>query len=221
MILEVIAKNLEDILLINKSNADRIEFCTSLEVGGLTPSYEEIKQAGENSKLPVNVILRPSARDFYYTADEFEKMLKDLEYIKNTKVSGIVVGIITPEGEINIDRMKKIMKLKGDKTVTFHKAFDQVKNFEKGIETLYSLGVNTVLTACGETIELNTENLKKIKNLNKVTVLAGGGVNEKNILKIIPAADEIHIGTAARIDGTWNSGIDIDKINKFKEIVKK
>ncbi|ATZ21887.1 copper homeostasis protein CutC [Mesoplasma tabanidae] len=221
MKLEIIAKNLEDILLINKSNADRIEFCTNLEVGGLTPTHKEIKEAGEISKLPVNVIVRPTARDFYYTETEFQKILEDLQFIKGTKVSGIVIGIITPEGEINVDRMKKIMELKGNKNVTFHKAFDQLNDFEKGIDVLYSLGINTVLTSCGEIIELNTEKLKKIKDLKKVKILAGGGVNENNILKIAPASDEIHIGTAVRVDGTWNSEIDIQKINQFKKIVKK
>ncbi|AVN61303.1 copper homeostasis protein CutC [Mesoplasma florum] len=221
MKLEIIAKDIEDIILLNKSNADRIEFCSNLEIGGLTPSYEDIKKAGEISKIPVNIMLRPTDRDFFYSESEFKTMLEDLKYIKTTNVEGIVVGIITPEGEINIQRMKEIMKNKGNKKVTFHKAFDHVKDFKKSIDILYSLGVDTVLTSCGEKIDLNIKDIKDIKDMKKIIVMAGGGVNESNIKQLSHVSDEIHVGTAVRFENSWNQPIIISKVNEFKKVLEK
>ncbi|WP_027048520.1 copper homeostasis protein CutC [Mesoplasma syrphidae] len=216
MKLEVIAASIEDIDMINQSSADRIEFCKNLEVGGLTPSYTDIEIAGNISKLPVNIMLRPTARDFFYSEEEFQIMLQDLEFIVTTKVAGVVVGIITPEGEINVERMKQITAKRGNKTVTFHKAFDNLVDFKKSLDILQELGVETVLTSGGSDINKNLEILQELKDYNKVTVLVGGGVNFDNIEKVVEAANEIHVGTAIREKKSWSSPISIDKINEMK-----
>ncbi|WP_027063053.1 copper homeostasis protein CutC [Mesoplasma seiffertii] len=216
MKLEVIAASIEDIEIINQSSADRIEFCKNLEVGGLTPSYTDIEIAGNISKLPVNIMLRPTARDFFYTEEEFQTMLQDLEFIVTTKVAGVVVGIITPEGEINVERMKQITAKRGNKTITFHKAFDNLKDFKKSLDILQELGIETVLTSAGDDLNKNLEILKELKDYNKVTVLVGGGVNLTNIEKVVEVANEVHVGTAVREKSSWTSPVSVEKINEMK-----
>ncbi|WP_031542133.1 copper homeostasis protein CutC [Mesoplasma photuris] len=222
MKLEVIAADIKDIELINKTNADRIEFCADLQTGGggLTPTYEDIKKAGEISKLPVNVMLRPTDRDFYYTEEEFQLMLKDCEYMATTKINAIVVGIITPEGEINMERMKKIMEKAGNKKVTFHKAFDEVKDLKKALKDLEKLGVDTVLTSGGGNINEKIEVLKELKGYTNVTILAGGGVSFENINKVKDVVDQVHVGTCVRQNSNWFGEVNVDQVNKMKALVK-
>ncbi|ATZ18621.1 copper homeostasis protein [Williamsoniiplasma somnilux] len=217
MKLEVIAKDLQDIIEINKSTADRIEFCSELEVGGLTPDRKDIIKAGEISKLPVNVMLRPTARDFYYTDAEFEQMVEDAKFIDQTKVAGVVVGIITPNGEINVERMKKIIALVGNKTITFHKAFEQLKDPIKSLSILKELGVKTVLTSGKLNINESFDLLKDLTNQKQIIILAGGGVDFSNINKIVSIVNEVHVGTAVRESKSWNVPISIAKINEMKK----
>jgi len=220
MKLEVIAINLVDVKKINESNADRIEFCHNLEVGGLTPTYAEIKQTAEESKLPINVMLRPTARDFYYTEAEFEQMLTDLKFIVTTKVNGIVVGIINPDGTINKERMQKIMELRGDKKVTFHRAFEQVKDQIQGLKDLAELGVDSLLTSGNGKILDSLDLLKELTDQKLVTIIGGSGINVDNIQQVSKNVNEIHVGTAVRDNQSWTSPINVEKINQLKEIIK-
>jgi copper homeostasis protein len=124
MKLEVIATSLSDLKQINQSQADRIEYCVNLEVGGLTPTHQEILAFLDQAKLPVNVMVRPTSRDFYYTESEFQQMLRDVKFLSQTSANGIVVGILDYDDTIDFERMQAIMELKGDKEVTFHRAFE-------------------------------------------------------------------------------------------------
>ncbi|WP_338971453.1 copper homeostasis protein CutC [Spiroplasma endosymbiont of Panorpa germanica] len=218
MVLEVIAKNLEDIKRINNSQANRIELCDNLEVGGLTPSRDLITKATELSHLPVNVIIRPTARDFVYTDEEFNQILEDIRFVNKTKAKGIVVGVLNQNGEIDYNKMIKIMNVVKNKTVTFHKAFDYVPSFLEAAIFLDSINVTNILTAGGTNPIAENVNLIQEINLNTtMKILAGGGVTIDNVSDILNATDQIHIGTAARISNNWDSEIDINKINAFKQ----
>ncbi|AXK51329.1 copper homeostasis protein CutC [Spiroplasma alleghenense] len=218
MVLEVIAKNLEDIKRINNSQANRIELCKDLEVGGLTPDRELITAATETSKLPINVIIRPTARDFVYTEKEFDQIIEDIRFVNKTKAKGIVVGVLDKNGEVDYQRMIKIMNTVKNKTVTFHKAFDFVPSFIEAAIFLDSIHVTNILTSGGNNpIDENIDILQEVNFNTTLKVLAGGGVTINNVEAILNATDQIHIGTAARISNTWDSDIDINKINAFKQ----
>lgn len=220
MKLEVIAKNIFDIYKINKSQADRIEFCKDLEVGGLTPSRFSIWLAAKISKVPVQIMIRPSASSFNYSVKDFEKMKKTARFVeKVSNINGVVFGILNDQNEIDEIRMQELVALLPSKQKTFHKAFDEVANKEQGIATLKELGIDHVLTSAGKNINENLDLLKKLTDLNQVTVLAGGGVNFDNIKNIIPACSEVHVGTAVRAENNWASKIVVAKINEMKMIV--
>ncbi|QEH62149.1 copper homeostasis protein [Spiroplasma chinense] len=216
MFLEVIAKNLEDVIEINKSNASRIELCDKLEFGGYTPDYNLIKEACELSKIPVNVIVRHSHIDFYSSEEEKLEILKDIEFIKTTKANGIVVGVLNKDNTIDLEFLKKVIAMKGDLKITFHKAFDFVNDFEKEYEKLANLKIDNVLTSGGENISKGFEILKVLTSKNLYTkVLIGGGVTLDNIDIVKSISDQVHIGTAARIDNTFETAIDLEKIEKI------
>ncbi|AOG60844.1 copper homeostasis protein [Spiroplasma helicoides] len=219
MFLEVIAKSIDDVKKINKTKASRIELCKDLEVGGLTPDYELIDNASKISKLPVNVIVRPTSRDFIYTSDEKKQILKDIEYIKKTKANGIVFGALNQDKTIDIDLLKKVIKAKEDLQITFHKAFDEVTDFLESYKLLAYYKVDCVLTSGGSDLNKGFVVLESLKNLKLNTkILIGGGVNEQNFSKTLTISNYIHIGRMARFEHSWDKSVDDHRVNELINI---
>lgn len=217
MKLEVIAKNLNDIIKINQTNADRIEFCRNLEVGGLTPNKIVIWLATKISKKPINVMLRPSDRSFNYNDYEYNQMIKMAKFINKINVNGVVFGILNENNEVDIERMTEIVKLLTKKEKTFHKAFDEVTNLKKSLLDLEKIGMSHVLTAGGKKpIHENLDQLKELKQMEKLSIIAGGGVDWNNINEVSNVTNEIHVGTLARKNKSWNKPIDIEMVNQIK-----
>lgn len=220
MKLEVIAKNLKDIIKINKTKADRIEFCRNLEVGGLTPKRWIIRLAVRVSHLPINAMLRPSSESFNYSDKEFAKMLKDAEFLEKTKVNGVVFGILDENNEIDVARMQQIIAKIPSKEKVFHKAFDEVKNFEHAIDVLEQLKINAVLTAAGKDINQNLSTLKNLTAMKKVRIIGGGGITFDNAKKISCIVDDIHVGRTVRKRDSWDGEVDLIKIEQFNKLIK-
>lgn len=104
MILEVIATNVEDCIVIENCQAHRIELCCDLEKGGLTSDYETTKKACDSINIPIRVMIRNTDRDFVYSQLEFEQMKKDIEFVKTTKAEGIVIGILNSDNTIDYQK---------------------------------------------------------------------------------------------------------------------
>lgn len=221
MKLEVIATNLRDIIKINKTDADRIEFCRALKQDGLTPRRWKIKLATRISKIPINVMLRPTSKSFNYSDQEFKRMLKDAAFIERTKANGVVFGILTDKNKIDSKRIKEIIVQIPNKEKVFHKAFDQVPNFQQGLKQLAKLKLDAVLTAAGKDINQNLAQLAELTAMKQVRVIAGGGVNFDNITAISQVVDDVHVGTTIRFNNSWDKKIDPIKIEQLKLIIKK
>ncbi|ATZ16240.1 copper homeostasis protein CutC [Entomoplasma freundtii] len=217
MKLEVIAKSLDDIILINQSKADRVEYCRDLEVGGLTPSHADIKAVTALAKVPVNVMVRPHDQGYVYTEEEFQQILNDIDFIANeTKAAGIVLGFLTPDGEVDFNRLQQAVTHAKDKTVTFHRAFQEVKNQLEALPKMEALGIHCILTSGRENINESLSFLKTLTDSTKINILGGGGVNFANIGQVKGVVDEIHVGTAIREANNWEAPISITKINELK-----
>lgn len=219
MVLEVIAKNLRDILKINKTKADRIEFCRCLTEGGLSANRWVIKIAVKISKVPINVMLRPSSESFNYSEKDFNRMLKDAAFLEKTKVNGVVFGILNDNNEIDVARMQEIISKIPSKQKVFHKAFDEVKDFNKSLDVLKELKIDAVLTSAGSDINNNLAILKQLKDKKKLIIIGGGGINFNNIKNVSLVVDEIHVGTTVRKNSSWSGTIDVNKVNQLKGII--
>ncbi|PPE05377.1 copper homeostasis protein CutC [Williamsoniiplasma lucivorax] len=219
MKLEVIATSIEDIKQINQSQADRIEFCFELERGGLTPNHQAIKEAGEVSKLPVNVMLRPNDFGYVYSDQDFTQMLDDAKFIATTKVNGVVMGFLTPDNKIDKLRFKQIINLLPGKQIVCHRAFQEVIDQIQGLKDLHELGVEIVLTSGREKIDESLDLLKTLTETKLVIIQAGGGVGFDNIQAIKQVVDDIHVGTAIRQTKSWDAPISIAKINQMKALL--
>ncbi|MCI1683316.1 MAG: copper homeostasis protein CutC [Bacteroides sp.] len=171
-----------------RAGAHRIELCDGIPEGGTTPSYGKIALAREVlTAAKLHVIIRPRSGDFLYSECELLIMEKDIEIARQLKADGVVFGCLTPEGEIDVVTMKRLMKKAKGLSVTFHRAFDVCKNPQKALRQLIKLGCQRVLTSgqkktAEDGIELLAELQKRAAG--RISLIAGCGVNENNIARI-------------------------------------
>ncbi|MDD3036726.1 copper homeostasis protein CutC [Bacteroides sp.] len=185
---EVCANSTESCLAAQAGGANRVELCAGIPEGGTTPSYGEISVARELlTTTRLNVIIRPRGGDFLYSPIEIKTMLIDIEMARKIGADGVVFGCLTTDGEIDIPAMQQLMKVSKGLSVTFHRAFDVCCNPQKALGQIIELGCNRILTSGQQpTAELGIPFLKElqIQAAGKITLLAGCGVNEKNISRI-------------------------------------
>ncbi|MDH5598398.1 MAG: copper homeostasis protein CutC [Cyclobacteriaceae bacterium] len=198
MILEVIAGSIEDARSAMEGGADRIELCVALNEGGITPSPGVIEEVIKAVNIPVFVMIRPRGGSFTYTEAEIRVMERDIQFVKDCGGAGVVFGVVTDEGEIDIEYTKRLIALAKPLQITFHRAFDVLKNQEEKINRLIDLGVDRVLTSGGESTAF--EGMKQIKRIADIAgksliVLPGAGINVKNVKELInyTGVNEVHI----------------------------
>jgi len=131
MILEICANSYESAVNAQIAGAHRIEICSELSVGGITPSYGLLQKIAEKISIPVHVLIRPRSGNFCYTISEFEQMKTDILLSKKMGFQGIVSGILTKNNEIDIEKTKQLIALSKPLSFTFHRAFDVVKDPKK------------------------------------------------------------------------------------------
>src|ERR1700722_15072922 len=124
IVFELCAQSVDACLAAHAGGAHRIELCTALSEGGLTPSHGLIREAVQKSGLPVHVLLRPRGGDFLYTPAELEVMREDLVYARSLGVSGIVLGLLRTDGTVDVEQTRELVELAGPLEVTFNRAFD-------------------------------------------------------------------------------------------------
>ena len=164
--------------------ANRIELCSNLAVGGLSPSFNEVKEALKFLNIPVFVMVRPREWNFIYTKKEKELMIQEIRNLKNIKVEGIVIGSLNNKGEIGTEFMKEVVKIAKPMNITFHKAIDEVKDYNKAIEQLIEIGIDRVLTSGKkDKAEDAIGFLKTINRLygNDITFVAAGNITKDNL----------------------------------------
>lgn len=220
--LEICASNIQSAINAQNSGADRIELCTELPVGGITPSFGLIKHAVEQLSIPVYVLIRPRGGDFVYSDKEFQIMKSDIEIVKKLGAKGIVSGVLNIDKTIDYKRTKELIELSKPLDFTFHKAFDEVTEPIKELESLIDLGVNRILTSGQkETAEEGLDLLLKMKEIagNRLTILPGGSVRPSNAeLFLKNGFKEIHSSAVNKGDNRYIS--DSDTINKLVNLKK-
>jgi copper homeostasis protein len=197
MIFEICVDSIAGVRAAKAAGADRIELCADLLEGGITPSRGMIRQARTIAGIGLNVMIRPRGGDFLFDDDEFATMRSDIETAKAEGADGVVIGLLSATGEIDIARTRELIALARPLSVTFHRAFDMTPEPFRALETLVELGVDRVLTSGQEASVL--EGLPLIVELteragDRIVIMPGGGITARNIERIIAAARprEIH-----------------------------
>jgi len=183
MLVEVCANSLESALNAQEAGAGRIELCSALGIGGLTPSAGLLQKIKSKIHIPVHVLIRPRGGDFTYSDLEFEVMLSDIEHCLAMGFDGIVSGVLHKDFTLDKGRTAILKKYVGSKSFTFHRAFDWITDPMKSLEELEEIGVDTILTSGQQqNALLGLPLLKELKEKSKrTTILVGGGVNALNV----------------------------------------
>ncbi len=184
MQIEVCASSLLSVAHAKRAGAHRVELCSELGLGGLTPSYGMIKQA-LLLDLPLHVLIRPRSGHFTYSEDEIKMMYDDIVACKELGCAGVVVGALTQSFELAQDVLAQMVALSGAMHITFHRAFDLVKNCQESLKILVDLGFNRILTSGQKNTAL--EGVALLKQLlvwseNQIEIMPGGGINFENAL---------------------------------------
>jgi len=205
IILEVCVDSVEAAIAAQEGGADRVELCANLLEGGTTPSAGTIRLARKSIDIGLNVIIRPRGGDFCYSDVEFEVMKLDVELAKKLGANGVVFGILNEDGSVDTERTGTLVELACPLSVTFHRAFDMSRAPYEALEHLIRLGIGRILTSgrdlsALEGLDLITELVQKADN--RIIVMPGGGITERNIEKIIEQSGvkEVHVAAPVSVE---------------------
>ena len=196
MIFEVCADTVEGVQAAVQAGVQRVELCSGLVEGGVTPSIGLVSQACRQG-IAIHVLVRPRGGDFVYSQAELEVMRQDIQALKAAGASGVVLGVLRPDGAIDFERTQELADLARPLSVTFHRAFDLCRDPAAGLETLIRAGIDRLLTSGQRATAI--EGAECIAGLVKqagmrIRVMAGGGINPKNLPLLIQTTGvgEIH-----------------------------
>lgn len=204
ILLEIIATNAEDCTLIERAGGDRIELCTALGLGGLTPSAGLVQAARAATRLPIMMMLRPREGGFCYTEAEFRQMMRDLEFGLAAGVDGFVFGCLTADGAIDASRTAALVARAGARQTVFHRAFDVTPDPATALERVAALGVTRILTSGQQPTAWEGADL--IRRLvdqaaGRIEILPGSGVRAEHVAALLrrTGANQVH-ASASRAD---------------------
>jgi copper homeostasis protein len=183
IVFELCAETLDACLAAGPGGADRIELCTALDVGGLTPGHELISEAVTRSGLPIHVILRPHADGFHYSTAAFDTICADLQHARRCGASGVVFGVLHADGAVDIERTRTLVDLAGPLETTFHRAFDVTPDLNQALEDVIATGCDRILTSGGALDVLaGADTLARLvaRASDRIQIAAGGGLRLEN-----------------------------------------
>lgn len=232
MRLEICIDCIESALAAETGGADRIEICGSLAAGGTTPSVGLVQQCLQRCQLPSVVMIRPHDGGFVYSEDDMSTMLNDIAAMKKLGVQGLVLGALTAEGNIDVRTMQRLIEAAGSMQVTFHRAFDMVRDPLRAMDEIIGLGVDRLLTSGQKTRA--EEGVSLIQQLvvradGRLSVMAGAGVNASNVRRIIEVTEVTEIHASASISRTSDFALQevrfgddsrVTSVNHVRELIQ-
>ena len=207
-LLEVCVDSLTSARNAIAGGADRLELCSALIAGGLTPYVELLEQIRSESDIPVRCLMRPRAGDFLYEPEEIDMMAKQIKVLKAAGSNGFVIGCLTKEGDLDEEAMRKLIDAADGAGLTLHRCIDVSRDPFETYRTAGRLGIDTVLTSgaasncvlglptIGQLLELRDE-------IDGPEVLIGAGVKAeviRNIRAWYPFARAFHASCKADVE---------------------
>ena len=203
--LEVCVDSTASALAAKRGGADRLELCADLIIGGTTPSPALLRQVKAETGLPVRALIRPRFGDFCYTDEEFEIIRRDVKMFREAKADGVVIGILKPDGSLDVERMAILMEEAGPMSVTLHRAFDVCCDPYQALEQAKQLHIDTILTSGQKNTALEgKELLTELVQLAKgeIDILIGSGVKASviELLAKLTGATSFHMSGKVTLD---------------------
>ena len=203
-VLEICVDSLASARAAIRGGADRLELCSALAVGGLTPYEALLRQIKAESDIPVRCLMRPRAGDFLYTPEELEMLRLQILQLKAAGADGFVIGCLTAQGDLDRDAMMPLVEACADRGITLHRCIDVSREPVQTYLDAGALGIDTVLTSGGTgNCVSGLETIGKMLALEGPQVLIGAGVKAAVIRKfrdIYPQAEAFHMSGKCEIE---------------------
>lgn len=207
-VLEVCVDSLASARAAIRGGADRLELCSALPLGGLTPHFELLRQIRLESNIPIRCLIRPRPGDFCYTTDEIRLMTAQIESLSTSGADGFVIGILNAEGQLDENAMEPLFRAAVDKPLTLHRCIDVSRDLQDTYRHATDLGFDTVLTSGGKSncrlgkdVIIDLVSLQD--RLDGACVMAGAGVNNHVIAEFradIPDLAAFHMSGRKNMD---------------------
>ena len=198
---ELCAETLDACRVARAGGAHRLELCTDLRVGGLTPALDLVQAAVRTSGLPVHVLLRPSADSFGYSPEVYAAIAHSMGEAKAAGAAGFVLGLLQPDGSIDRERTRALVELAAPLPVTFHRAFDATPDLYAALEDAISIGCARVLTSGGaEDVLAGASTLARLVEQagSRIEVAVGGGLTLCNAAEVARRTGSRHFHASLR-----------------------
>ncbi len=198
--LEVCVDSVESAVAADRGGADRVELCSSLCVGGVSPSDGLVAETCENVRLKVHVLIRPRPGDFVFSPQEMKVMERDIRRAKELGAAGVVIGVLRDDRTVDAARTRALVEAARPLSITFHRAFDETRQPFRALELLAGLGIQRILTSGQRPNAIDGIDL--LRDLidhagGRIGILAGSGINATNVRQLVTEAGvrEVHVGS--------------------------
>lgn len=203
-VLEICVDSLASARAAIRGGADRLELCSALAVGGLTPYEALLRQIKAESDIPVRCLMRPRAGDFLYTSEELAMLRDQILQLKAAGADGFVIGCLTAEGDLDFGAMKPLIDACGHRGITLHRCIDVSRDPVQTYLEAGKLGIDTVLTSGGAgNCMAGMETIGRMLQSHGPQVLIGAGVKAAVIEKFREAylqAEAFHMSGKCEIE---------------------
>lgn len=195
--IEICCGSALDALEARKAGADRVELCSALTLGGLTPSLGQLKVA-KAAGVRCMVMVRPRESGFCYTDIEFKTMLADAAAFVEAGADGVVFGFLHEDGTVDEGRCRAIIDMIGERETVFHRAIDVTPDWKRAMDILIGLGFTRILTSgqCSTVLE-GADTVRRMREYaaGRIQILPGAGVRPGNALEILErtGCDQLHL----------------------------
>ena len=199
ILLEISVETAEAAVAAERAGAQRIELCAQLRLDGLTPGEELMRRVREAVHVSVFAMIRPRAGNFVYAREELAQMRREIATAQRFGMDGIVLGVLTRERQVDIERTRELVSAAQPLPVTFHRAFDDVADVDAALDQVIEAGAARILTSGGAaSAPAGTAKLARLVAAAKerIIILPGGGINRSNALQVMmqSGARELHSG---------------------------
>jgi len=199
ILLEISVESASGAAAAERGGANRIELCANLNVGGVTPNAELMRETRVAVRAPIFAMIRPRGGDFVFSSEEFSAMKRDVEIAKSCGMDGVVFGILHADRTVDVDRTRNLAEAAKPLPVTFHRAFDETPDLHAALEAVIATGATRILTSGGKPkADAGVSVLAELMRAaaGRITILPGGGINADNLQAVLKTtgAREVHSG---------------------------
>lgn len=224
VLIEVCVDSVASALAAERGGAQRVELCSDLLEGGVTPSLGLLGVVRSKLSIGVHLIVRPRPGDFCYTETELESMQRDIDVAKREGADGVVIGVLLPDGRVDVERTRQLIEAARPLSVTFHRAFDVSADLLQALEDVCCTGADRVLTSGGEQESLHgASTIARLVQAarGRTIIMAGGRIGIHNARTIVERTGvrEIHVGLATPVKSSMiyqNSRLSLGKAQGFE-----